>query len=265
LGGGVVIVATIDYGPVAVSRLRREIASVSIALDQKRRVLLSRHGQVVAAIEPPSSRFDRLLLDYTTLSRDDRTVPVLTLTQIGRGAPGPFIKDAQDGISTLITSHGRVLGVLTKKPEPLSSDGASDRLELMKEFAAKNRDASPAEFAKFGASLISEDSGQGPANSQNEWANALFSTMQGISDGVAPKFGIPFVEYKAFATEQLGRSDDGLSLLKATADIIPQVALQVVTGSPLHRASDLHEHLRRAQAALVQLERSIDSAENASK
>lgn len=142
-----------DYGPVPISRLKSERTRIQEALRGGRRVLLSRHGEVAACIEPPAERHASLLLDFATKSADGGRLPVLTMTDIGRGSPSAQIRSAQTGNETLLTDHGRVIGVLTAAPEAVDRAWALRRAEAIEGFIATHPEATPHDLADFADDL----------------------------------------------------------------------------------------------------------------
>lgn len=142
-----------DYGPVPISRLKGERARIQEALRGGRRVLLSRHGEVVASIEPPSERHASLLLDFATKTANLGRLPVLTMTDIGRGSPSAHVRSAQTGNETLLTDHGRVIGVLTAAPHAVDRARALRRAEAIDGFIATHPEAGPKDLATFADDL----------------------------------------------------------------------------------------------------------------
>lgn len=138
-----------DFGPIPVSRLKEENSAIFAALDQGRRVLVSRRGVVVAAIEPASVRTHTLQLANYALG-DRGPEDELTATEIGQGSPSAFIKRAEEGHSCLLTRANKVYGVIG----PARSDETLDRVQarerMLSEFERDHPDATPEEFARAG-------------------------------------------------------------------------------------------------------------------
>lgn len=138
---------TQDFGPVPVSRLKEEAQRLYHALESGHRVLVSRHGRVVAAITPPSlSRDNRLLAAFAL---HGSSVSELSATDIGQGSPSEAVRRAEDGEPIVVTRQNRVVGVLGTAPiaqETVESAEAQER--MLAAFEAANPDATPEEFAE---------------------------------------------------------------------------------------------------------------------
>lgn len=149
-----------DFGPLPVSQLKVEKDSVLDALKHGRRVLLSRHGDVVAAIEPPAAEHADLLLHFVTPSpTGGPSVPELTSTEIGQGSPSRVIRDAEQGTNVLITHRGKVYGVLTSPPEPAPLDTVRYRQDAVDKFIESNPSATPEQLADFTESVVAATEG----------------------------------------------------------------------------------------------------------
>lgn len=138
-----------DYGPVPVSRLKEENAAIFAALDQGRRVLVSRRGVVVAAIEPASLRTHGLQLATYALS-ERSPEDELTATEIGQGSPASFVKRAEQGRTCLLTRSNKVYGVLGPARSDETLDQVQARERMLAEFERDHPDATPEEFARAG-------------------------------------------------------------------------------------------------------------------
>lgn len=137
---------TPDFGPVPVSRLKDEAQQVYRALEEGRRVLVSRHGQVVAGIEPASVPRHSHLLASFALGRP--IVSELTATEISQGSPSEAIRRAEEGESILLTRQNKVFGVLGAPTSPETVESAQAQERLLSAFEAANPDATPEDFAR---------------------------------------------------------------------------------------------------------------------
>src|SRR5690349_9279210 len=102
-----------DFGPVPVSQMKSESKRIFDALDAGRRVLISRHGQVVAAIDPP-----RLAQHEHTLAMfaiaDPSGLRELSATTISQQSPALFVREAEQGTPSYVTRDHKVHGVLRR-------------------------------------------------------------------------------------------------------------------------------------------------------
>lgn len=151
-----------DFGPVPASQLKSESNSVFSALEQGRRVLISRYGTVVAVIDPASvPRHSDLLAAYAVPGFG--ATLELTATEIAQGSPSEFIHRAEEGVASLVTRKNKVYGVLMPLPdEPIESD-PDEQERLLVQFEKEHPDATPAEFAAEVARLTTGDSGEAVA------------------------------------------------------------------------------------------------------
>lgn len=138
-----------DYGPIPVSRLKEEHSAIFSALDQGRRVLVSRRGVVVAAIEPASLRTHALQLAQYALG-ERGPEDELTATEIGQGSPSAFIKRAEEGHVSLLTRGNKVYGVLGPARLDETLDQVRTRESMLSEFERNHPEATPEEFARAG-------------------------------------------------------------------------------------------------------------------
>lgn len=115
------------FGPVPVSRLKAETAAVFGALAQGRTVLVSRHGHVVAQIDPPDQLGDfEGLITFAVTGRVDG-LNELSATTIGQRSPSRIIRAAEDGVPAYVTKDGRLLGFLRPRSTDLTKDGRFPR------------------------------------------------------------------------------------------------------------------------------------------
>jgi antitoxin (DNA-binding transcriptional repressor) of toxin-antitoxin stability system len=148
-----------DFGPVPASQVKSESNRIFDALEQGRRVLISRYGKVVAVIDPPSlARHGHMLAAYAVLGLG--TPLELTATEIAQGAPGEHIRRAEEGTPSLVTRNSKVYGVLLPHSgEPTKSDPDEEE-SLLAQFEEAHPDATPAEFAAEVARLKAGDSAE---------------------------------------------------------------------------------------------------------
>ena len=88
--------STRDFGAVPVSRLKDEATRIFAALDQGRKVLISRHGLVIAAIAPASVQQHAYALARFAVS-DTAGLDEMTATEFSQGSPSGYIRKAEAG------------------------------------------------------------------------------------------------------------------------------------------------------------------------
>lgn len=215
---------------VPVSRFKSEMPNVLTALEHQRRVLLSRHGNIVAAIEPPAEKHARLLLDFTTRTSLAREVPVLTMTDIGRGSPSASIRNAENGVQSLLTHRGIVRGVLTSRPEAEPLEVVDQRAAALSAFALTHPNATPEQFADFSDSLSAADDvtavAQEPVASQwlallSQLGTAPVRTPELVTSGYVTS--VNFTEYRDRVIRKLEVSYDEVGLLTNAAQLLPDI------------------------------------------
>lgn len=182
-----------DYGPVPMSRLKEELSNVRQALRNQRRVTLSRHGVVVAAIEPPAEeRHSHLLFAYTTGGAE---VTALTVTDIGRGSPSAPIRKAQSGVGVPFVDRGKVLGVVTGKPALPEADVVEDQAAAMADWVRAHQDATAEEFALFAQSHLTGEAAEARGSAgQDETLPARSAGGQRVSAKKSVGKGRPLAE-----------------------------------------------------------------------
>ena len=117
----------------AVSRIKADAARIYDALEAGRRVLVARHGQVVAAIDPCCSVAPGLLVDYVVPGR--RRLPELTASEINQGSPSRAVSEASAGDARYVTKDGQVYGVL----RPISGEELAAEIPSTEEAAELSR------------------------------------------------------------------------------------------------------------------------------
>lgn len=149
-----------DYGPIPVSRLKEESGGLFTALDSGRRVLISRHGQVVATIEPASVERHAAQLASFALSSREVPVPELSATDLGQGSPSESIRRAEEGVASLVTRNNKVYGVLTAPRATESLAVVDEQERALARFEREHPGASAQEFAALVEDLSSGGSGE---------------------------------------------------------------------------------------------------------
>ncbi|MGJ7440974.1 tetratricopeptide repeat protein [Aquipuribacter sp. MA13-6] len=134
-----------DYGPVPVSRLKDDVQDWFQALEDGRRVLVSRHGQVVAAIDPPS--MPRHTHQLASFALREPSVKELSATDIGQRSPSEAVHRAERGESILVTRGNKVFGVLGAPVVEETLESVDAQEEGLAAFEAENPDATPEQFA----------------------------------------------------------------------------------------------------------------------
>jgi HSP20 family protein len=135
------------------SRLKQEANKVFPALREGRRVLLSRHGAVVAAIEPVSlDRHSRELARFA-LPSEDETVLNLTARELMQGSPSDYVRRAEEGYPSLVTRANKVYGVLTSSKPAETLRSIDEREDALAHFERQHPDASAEDFAAAAARL----------------------------------------------------------------------------------------------------------------
>jgi antitoxin (DNA-binding transcriptional repressor) of toxin-antitoxin stability system len=150
-----------EYGPVPVSRLKEESSRIFDALAKGRRVLISKHGEVVAIIHPSTDR--RFTADVVKFAVDAPTpYTELGAAVLAQVSPSEYITAAaRDGARSFVTRKGKVLGVLTGASDLPSADSqagiARDEVEArLADYERAHPDATPEEFEAFSDSLFAD-------------------------------------------------------------------------------------------------------------
>lgn len=149
-----------DYGPVPVSRIKAESTALFDALARGRSILVSKHGRVVAAIDPPRAIPPELLVYYAIPG--DRVLPELTASDINQGSPSAAVTASVEGSPRYVTKDNRVYGLLREISDDdlaahiPSREQVSERERRIEEFLARNPDASAEQLASLGEELNRE-------------------------------------------------------------------------------------------------------------
>lgn len=122
-----------DFGPVPVSRLKADAAGIYRALEQGRKVLVSRRGEVVAVVDPAEAVPTKLLVEYVLPGR--RHLGELTATEINQGSPSRAVANASHGVRSYFSKDHRVYGVLRE----VTADELAEELPSDEEVAARQR------------------------------------------------------------------------------------------------------------------------------
>lgn len=144
----------LEYGPIPVSRFKEEAAHVFEALEAGRRVLISRHGQVVASIEPAS--LDVHGPELAAFALRDNAVAELSASHISQRSPSEAIHRAEAGTHSLLTRSNKVYGVLTGRP-PAAEDlkNVDEQERALAAFEREHPEASAEEFARASRAVAS--------------------------------------------------------------------------------------------------------------
>jgi hypothetical protein len=135
-----------DYGPVQVSRIKAESTPIFDALAHGRRVLVSKHGRVVAAIDPPDVIPHELIIDYALPG--DRHFAELSASDINQRSPSAAVAAALEGDRVYVTKDNVIYGLLRQfSPEEFaaqlpSAAQVADRERRIDEFIERNPQAS---------------------------------------------------------------------------------------------------------------------------
>lgn len=149
-----------DFGPVPVSRLKEESREIFKALGEGRRVLVSKRGDIVAAIEPPGE--ERLLEVATYALPRTRPLPELTASEINQSA-SPAIARALEGETLYVTRDDQVYGFLRAvEPHELASESLrmGDYEEMDDQISAyleQHPDASASDLVRLRAGGLEEE------------------------------------------------------------------------------------------------------------
>ncbi len=142
-----------DYGPVPISRLKQESVAIFQALAEGRRVLITKRGELVAAVDPPDPDDRDMLVAYATPGRE--TLSELTATEINQGSPSRAVKAAIEGRPSYVTRGEKVYGFLRSvSPAELAEEGLSlseieERDRLVAEYLAREPQTTTKELAAF--------------------------------------------------------------------------------------------------------------------
>lgn len=138
---------SMDFGPIPVSQFKVQSRQIFEALGRGRRVLLSRYGRVVAAIEPATPDRHRTLLAAFAMDAPD-AASSLSATDIAQGSMSDRVRMAEKDEPTLLTRHGKVFGVLRSaaSADTTESDPAW-REQQLAQFERDHPDATPEQFA----------------------------------------------------------------------------------------------------------------------
>ena len=113
-----------DLGPIPVSQLKAESSSVFEALEQNRRVLISKRGVVVAVINPPT--VDRVH-EVAAYSLPGATRTELTSSEINNSASGVINDVLFSKKPAYVTKKDRVFGFL-EPYEPAAGSLTNEQL-----------------------------------------------------------------------------------------------------------------------------------------
>lgn len=177
---------TSDYGPVPMAQFKDRSGEVYAALDEGRRVLLSRHGRVIASIDPATvAQHAPLLASYAL---HGSSIAELSPKTIGQGSPARVLRSVQEGATALVTRDSKVYGVISMFPivQMTFSDAEREEQQLAA-FEREHPGAGPEEFARFSESLA-----DAPATGAMDAPNANDSGLDLVAGDVAT-FPAPLV------------------------------------------------------------------------
>lgn len=149
-----------DYGPVPVSRMKSEVAAIFEALSRGRAVLISKHGRVVATIDPPEAIPREILVDYVTPGH--RVLPELTASHINQGSPSAAVTASVEGSTYYVTKNNQVYGLLRSMSDGdlavhlPSREQVAQRERRIEQFLEQNPDADAEQVASLGEELDRE-------------------------------------------------------------------------------------------------------------
>ena len=242
---------TEDYGPVPVSRLKHESSSIFDALEAGRRVLISRSGKVVAAIEPASVERHALQLAGYAVTHPGADIDELSATSIGQGSPSRAVRAAEEGRSTLVTRNNKVFGVMNAPHTALSLAEVDASERALADFERTHPEATPAEFASLVAKL--DEVNSDPA--------ALAGPLD--PEDIEGLF-IDALQFKATTLVSIHRTEDAEKTLlrligrfesDANVQVQHRVASSMVTLAKLYSAEDRHQDaLKLIDQAVARLE-----------
>ena len=102
---------TENFGPVPIARFKPDSGSMFTALEEGRRVLLSKRGRVIARIEPHTQLRPGLAALYATPG--EQLLRDLTATRINQGSPSKLINEAVEcGVPCFVSNQRVLYGVL---------------------------------------------------------------------------------------------------------------------------------------------------------
>jgi hypothetical protein len=165
-----------DYGPVPVSRIKAEATAIFDALARGRRVLVSKHGRVVAAIDPPRAVPPELLVDYVTPG--EPVLDELTAQVINQGSPSAAVTASVEGSPHYVTKDSRVYGLLRGITEDdlavqlPTREQVSERGRRVQEFLHGHPDADAEQVAAL-VEVVNRELGIPQADSTPQTASLL--------------------------------------------------------------------------------------------
>jgi antitoxin (DNA-binding transcriptional repressor) of toxin-antitoxin stability system len=141
-----------DYGPIPISRLKDEGNNLFDALANGRRVLISRHGRVVAAIEPASvDRHTHQLAAFAVRAADAPNE--VTATDLNQGSPSEAVREAEQGRPSLLTRNRQVAGILQSYEPSLTAREVVAQERQLAEFERSHPDATTEELVAEAARI----------------------------------------------------------------------------------------------------------------
>ena len=100
----------VNYITIPVSRLKPQVSLLFTALEERRRVFVTRHGAVVAAIDPYDMVPAEVLASFS--APISLSLSEVSARDIGKSSPTRAVADAERGLPSLITKDRNVYGLL---------------------------------------------------------------------------------------------------------------------------------------------------------
>ena len=199
-----------DYGPVPVSRFKPESTEIFDALATGRRVLVSKHGRVVAVIDPPHAVPQEFLAAYAVPG--DRVFAELTASDINQGSPSSAVAEAVGGSPSFVTKDREVYGLLREITDDdlagqlPTKEQIYERARRTDEFLAENPDAGAEELAFLGEKL-NRDLGIGQGGQIREQGTLLGSQVVAHLRSHIEATAHAYAEQTGKIVEQSGAAD----------------------------------------------------------
>jgi len=256
------------YGPVPASRIKPEAKAIFEALEAGRPVHISRYGQVVAVIDPPTTIPRQLLAEYALGVQVG--FPELTATEINQGAPASAILAVAEQGPQYVTRKHRVRGLLRQVTdsdlatfEP-SDEQLAERERRLAEYLETHPDTDIAALASYGDQVDEElgiSQGEMDVRPQDilgpERSQRLLESITELSRRFAKKAGDLV---GASPQVRSGRAEIASEFESLTTEAIAGVAGAVLQGvaqrTKVHEveAIRLQDIEHRAELALSRLE-----------
>lgn len=230
-----------DFGPVPISRIKDENSRLFNALQEGRSVSISRHGRVVAIIEPASLERHAYELAEYALPEADNDILELTASEIGQGSPSEFIRNAEAGRMSWVTRNNKVYGVLRAVPSVDDAKLVDAREEALKQFERDHPDATAEEFADAVAQFPGEEI---------QGSTGLVAEAAEISPAL-----LDALQARAVAFDRTGNEDQAEAMYKKIitrfGDIHDKWISQRVAGSMVELAKLYNREAKHGEAIAI--------------